>query len=407
MKGVRVFKSILDDNYNIVFDFNSSTSIKYNLDIVDSIDDLLYDKDIQELLDVENPFKQSFTERGFMNITIMLTLDCNFRCPYCFENLKKENVSNNVCKIVDFITNFIVDKNIKHININWFGGEPLLEVKNIEKIYNLVYPICKLRGVTYSSTLTTNGYLLNYATYKKLKDLKVTTFQITIDGVEKIHNKHRYLSNGKGTFKKIISNLENVLKEDTSNTNFIIRTNCSDENLEYMSEYFEFFINKFGKFGNVMADFHEITNFENNCKSEVTDSERVVNLINEFVSIGGNHVPILWRLYSRNSCLAFDRNSFVIFPNGTVSKCSVETGSGNLNLGFIDNYDNIKNKNDSTHYSIYEECNDCDFSSFCKNGDCLVYEEFNKKPICVYFKNFFDRIVEVLERQELIDYTLD
>lgn len=115
MKGIRVFKSIFDDNYNILFDFKSSTSIKYNLDLVDSVEDLVEDEYIQDLLGVENPFKQGFTERGFMNITIMLTLDCNFKCPYCFETLKKENVSNNICRIVEFITNFIVDKKIKHI----------------------------------------------------------------------------------------------------------------------------------------------------------------------------------------------------------------------------------------------------------------------------------------------------
>lgn len=31
----------------------------------------------------------------------------------------------------------------------------------------------------------------------------------------------------------------------------------------------------------------------------------------------------------------------------------------------------------------------------------------NKKPRCVFFKDFFDIIIEILEKQDLIDYTLE
>ncbi|MCI5997108.1 MAG: 4Fe-4S cluster-binding domain-containing protein [Parvimonas sp.] len=407
-KELKIFDSSVDNGFKIIFNLNNSVSLKYNCNDFNSIEDILSDNEISDLLlNPVNPFQSGFYEKSMLNVTIILTLECNFRCPYCFETLKKENISNKLYNVIEFLTKFIIDNKIKHLNINWFGGEPLLEISNIEKIYNLIYPLCKLKGISYNSTITTNGYLLNKYTYNKLKSMKVSTFQITIDGVEKVHNEYRYLANGKGTFNKIISNLDDILKEDTSDTNFIIRTNCSDENIDYMPEYFKFFINNFGIYSNVMADFHQVTNFSNNCNSEVSDTKKMVDLINNFVSIGGNHVPILWRLYSKNSCLAFDKNCFVIYPNGKVSKCSVDSDSNRVNLGFVEDYYNVKNINDSIMFSDFDECKECEFASFCKNGDCLIYEEKNKKPRCIFFKNFLDSIIEILEKQDLIDYTLE
>lgn len=407
-KELKVFDSSIDSGFKIIFNLNNSMSLKYNSKDFNSVEYMLSDPSINDILiKPKNPFKLTFYEKSVLNVTIMLTLDCNFRCPYCFETLKKENISNKLQNIVHFITNFLVDNDIKHLNINWFGGEPLLEILNIEKVYNSIYPLCKLKGISYDSTITTNGYLLSKHIYKKLKNMQVSTFQITIDGIEQIHNKYRYLINGKGTFNKIVTNLLTILEDDTSDTTFVIRTNCSDDTLDYMPEYFDFFINKFGGYNNVMADFHQVTNFSNNCKSEVQDTKKIIDLINDFVSIGGNHVPILWRLYSKNGCLAFDKNCFVIYPNGKISKCSVDSDSTRVKLGFVDDYLSVKNANDNIVFSEYEECQECDFSHFCENGDCLIYEELNKKPRCVFFKDFFDIIIEILEKQDLIDYTLE
>ena len=98
-------------------------SLKYNSKDFNSVEYMLSDPSINDILiKPKNPFKLTFYEKSVLNVTIMLTLDCNFRCPYCFETLKKENISNKLQNIVHFITNFLVDNDIKHLNINWFGG---------------------------------------------------------------------------------------------------------------------------------------------------------------------------------------------------------------------------------------------------------------------------------------------
>lgn len=165
-KELKVFDSSIDSGFKIIFNLNNSMSLKYNSKDFNSVEYMLSDPSINDILiKPKNPFKLTFYEKSVLNVTIMLTLDCNFRCPYCFETLKKENISNKLQNIVHFITNFLVDNDIKHLNINWFGGEPLLEILNIEKVYNSIYPLCKLKGISYDSTITTNGYLLSKHIY--------------------------------------------------------------------------------------------------------------------------------------------------------------------------------------------------------------------------------------------------
>lgn len=389
MGKLKVFDSVKDDRFKIIFNLETSVSLKYSIDDFSSVDEILEDEDINKILNEStNPFILNFFDRSILNVTILLTLDCNFRCPYCFESLKKVSISNKLNVVVDFLKKFIFDNSIKHLNINFFGGEPLLEIENIEKIYDEMYYFCKLNGVSYNSTITTNGYLLDKCTYKKLEKMKVNTFQITIDEIESIHNKYRYLEGKGNTFDKIVSNLK-------------------DETIKYMDEYFKFFIETFGKYKNVFADFHEVVNFSNGCKSELIDSEKTLDIINRFIKLGGNHVPILWRMYSKNSCISFDRNSFVIFPSGDVLNCSVEKNLDKMCLGNVKNYTDIKNKIEKINFKEYEACEICDFSYFCKNGDCFVYEQVNKSPRCVFFKNYFYKIIEILENQDLIDYTLN
>lgn len=61
-----------------------------------------------------------------MSLIIAPTLDCNFRCPYCFEDLKKIYMTKGT---VNAIKNFVRNKiknGVTNLNVSWYGGEPLL-----------------------------------------------------------------------------------------------------------------------------------------------------------------------------------------------------------------------------------------------------------------------------------------
>lgn len=91
--------------------------------------------------------------------------------------------------------------------MNWTGGEPLLEFKNITSLMERINFIANKNKISIDHFMVRNGYLLTSDRAKKLKELGVKRIQITIDGSKKSHDQRRILANKEGTFDKIIENI--------------------------------------------------------------------------------------------------------------------------------------------------------------------------------------------------------
>ena len=60
--------------------------------------------------------------------------------------------------------------------------------------------MCRAAKRKYTSSMTTNGYNLTLENFRKLYNLNVYAYQITIDGIRSTHDDLRILKNGEGTF---------------------------------------------------------------------------------------------------------------------------------------------------------------------------------------------------------------
>ena len=90
------------------------------------------------------------------------------------------NEGNNIKKLID---NILRNGNLKHFDLSWFGGEPLMYFEEV------VYPISSYLlkrsnecGITFSNSITTNGFLLNPSMIKKCVEINLNHYQITLDG---------------------------------------------------------------------------------------------------------------------------------------------------------------------------------------------------------------------------------
>lgn len=171
--------------------------------------------EILEVLRNEHVQKQ----KDQRTITFVMTYDCNFRCPYCFEGdayVKKE-----------VITPEQIDAALKLSgegaqSICLFGGEPLLPKTRpmLEYLFN--------RAPDKTYQIFTNGYYLTEF-LDLLLSIKISQILITLDGSEEFHNSRRVLANGKPTFKKIMEGIEKCLE---SGINIRIRMNLDRSNYE-------------------------------------------------------------------------------------------------------------------------------------------------------------------------------
>jgi radical SAM protein with 4Fe4S-binding SPASM domain len=140
-----------------------------------------------------------------------VTTNCSNRCKHCylydkktFQNEKKNTLSlNDLIKILDNLRDFEKKYNVKFSNIAFSGGDPLLR-KDIFDFFNEV----KKRKI--NIIILGNPETINEKTIKKLKNLNINKFQMSLDGLEKTHDFFR----SKGSFKRTIEKTNLLNKHD-------------------------------------------------------------------------------------------------------------------------------------------------------------------------------------------------
>lgn len=162
-----------------------------------------------------------------IGLTIDITTKCNLRCKHC-----RTDSINNEFSLDDI--KMIAKKCEKYSPRVIFisGGEPLIrkDIVEIVKILKKVSPlIC----------INTNATLLNEELLLKLIDAGVNYIQVSLDGIEKMHDEIR----GKGMYKKTINNLK-LINKYNDKVKLHISSLVSMLNIDYMEQFVDEILNK-------------------------------------------------------------------------------------------------------------------------------------------------------------------
>ena len=150
-------------------------------------------------------------KNDFISLTVVLNLDCNFACLYCFEESVKSPryMSPETADMLPpFIENKLTNRK-KNLKITFYGGEPLLSQGLIRHISLSVKKlVAEKTGGDYSFSMVTNGSLLTRKTAEELSVLGLKSAQITLDGPPDVHNCYRPFKSGKDSFDTLIENIK-------------------------------------------------------------------------------------------------------------------------------------------------------------------------------------------------------
>lgn len=172
-----------------------------------------------------------YMKREYNAYTILPTLACNARCVYCYEEGMKQVSMDEATqqKTIDFILKTC--RKDAPINLSWFGGEPLLGEKAIDRICSALTD----HGVDYYSTMITNGSLLNESIVDKMCGLwKLKNIQVSMDGAESDYKKRKNYPLYFDTYHKVLNNV-NLLA--SRNIRTFIRCNTDPENIPGMGQF--------------------------------------------------------------------------------------------------------------------------------------------------------------------------
>ena len=180
--------------------------------------------------------RQHFREDK-LELILLASEDCNFRCQYCYEQFARGTMEPWVREgIKRLIRNRL--RGLRRLTVGWFGGEPLYGLKAIEDLAPFFWETVKENDLAFRSHMTTNGYLLTPDIAERLLAWGVTTYQITVDGPCETHDFNRPTRDGKGTYEQIFCNLRS-LHERSDDFQVTVRVNFDRRNYPHITQLFE------------------------------------------------------------------------------------------------------------------------------------------------------------------------
>lgn len=349
-------------------------------------------------------------------LTIAPTLDCNFRCPYCYEDIPDELKMSpmdgeRVQSLIRFVTKMV--KNIRGLRVDWYGGEPLLCPETIHELNAEFVRLALEQKCSYKQTMVTNGYLLTPETAERLKEGGLYSVQVTLDGPPTVHDKRRFLANGKGTFDTIMDNLKKVV--DIINM-VSIRVNIDRKNMDSYEELFDVLIDQGLRDrvtiypGRVEADVG--SRLAKSSLDSLEYMETALQFLRRARERGFKTLLATEPRFKLESCRAVALNGWVIDPMLNLYKCWGVLGDKDFAVGRITSDGSIATNNGLMAWLTWdplerEQCRKCKSLPICMGGCMendirrLMNKTVKMKDTCLELKNSVIDILRLCYKSRL------
>jgi uncharacterized protein len=297
-----------------------------------------------------------------LELILFMTEQCNFRCVYCYEDFKLGNIKPEVIEGVKNLVKSRIEE-IETLSISFFGGEPLMNKKNVIEISTWAKALAAEHSVAYEGSITTNGYALDEKTFAQLVESQTLSFQITVDGDKDYHDKLRPTANGKATFDKIMTNVR-AMAASKYHFYCTFRLNIADYNFEGVEAFIKKYAHVFAGDTRFNFHFHPIwgkPELELTRKLQLKELHALAKSLN--ISIDGDSVEVEEEMQAKDApgnagsmgaateeeltgsqkkgknadyvCYAAKANSYVVRADGRIQKCTVALNDEVNNVGNI------------------------------------------------------------------------
>ncbi|MFC1841125.1 geopeptide radical SAM maturase [Thermodesulfobacteriota bacterium] len=343
-----------------------------------------------------------------MDFIVVLNLDCNFACKYCFEGELKGDLymsGETADQLIGFIKGRFADDK-KTLIVDFYGGEPLLSLDLIKYISRELKSFTEERGASYNFTLVTNGALLKRKTAQELADLGLKSVKITLDGPKEIHNRNRPFKSGAPSFDTLIKNIKDtwdIIKVNLGGNFEISNYRDFPKLLDYL-DHEGLTPEKLGmiKFDPVAKRPERVmnpTDYRGGCMSLnepwLLDATEVLR---EEILKRGYITPSM----SHKLCMVESRHSYVVNYDGTLYKCPGFIGMEEFIVGTLE--EGVSDYTESHNLGMWknDECADCVYLPLCYGG-CryMTFLRDGNVDTLDCQKEYLDASLETMIKQEI------
>jgi uncharacterized protein len=197
--------------------------------------EILYSKDLYEDIALSPDKTTSYIKALCLNIAH----DCNLRCKYCFadegdyKGCRKLMSAEMGKKAIDFVIKKSGPR--KNIEVDWFGGEPLMAFDAIKEIMEYTKEQEKIHNKNIRFTMTTNATLLNDEIMDYL-DKNMGNIVLSIDGRKEINDKVRVRVDGSGSYDSILPKIKKMVQVRDKSKQYYARGTFTRWNTDFFED---------------------------------------------------------------------------------------------------------------------------------------------------------------------------
>lgn len=395
-----IYQHLQDGNYNAV-PMRIMNALLDNHIIVRSTED--------ELATILEENEIGINNSDSLGYTIQPGANCQLGCNYCGQvHSNKAMSEEHQEKMLKRIESMIEPRH-KKLVITWYGGEPIMALKQIRVLVPKLKALAKKYGLTYGSDMVTNGLGLKTTVFEELVgELDVSHFQITLDGTAEEHDQRRFTKKGGNTFETIIKNIVNATNHPIytqKDCTLLIRCNINKDNQDNIKNLV-WYLASLNLQDKITFDFQAVTDWgDNNASSNSMSKEEFsayeIDRMLEAIQLGFTYNKFIPER-SNKVCMVVDEKSEVFDAFGNIYSCwelpyTPVYENSIFQYGHLDKdpaeftRDPMRdwNKNIPTNDSW---CKSCKFLPVCGGGCPQKWLE--KTPACPSFKfNIEDRLV--------------
>ena len=163
---------------------------------------------------------------------------CNLNCAYCFASQGKYHGERAVMpfevgkQALDFLVAHSGSR--KHLEVDFFGGEPLMNFEVVKPQTAYARSIEKASGKEFRFTLTTNGLLIDDDVID-FANREMGNVVLSLDGRKEIHDRCRVDYAGNGSWDRIVPKFRRLVKA-RGGKNYYMRGTFTHANPDFLED---------------------------------------------------------------------------------------------------------------------------------------------------------------------------
>lgn len=279
-----------------------------------------------------------------MVLTLTTTQDCNLGCYYCYETRSQDTLSaENIPAIVAWTREHLTGSGKDSLHLDWYGGEPLLNIGFIETASIALQSLCEELKVSYSASIISNGTRWPDDVAAFIRRHRIRQAQISFDGLKANHDKRRRYRRGRApgpsasSFEEAVATVDKLLEA----VRVDIRFNADHGNQDDLEGFVDF-CKRRGWFDRAfpavfqlarISDFSERAGFLSRTKLPEEDFERLRErarkLVPDETALDEVTSRSVYPMPRMSVCAALADDSITIGADGHHYRCGLQVGEKN------------------------------------------------------------------------------